>query len=539
MKKILSFEIIILIILLTFSSVNSYQFKDVYYFEEQNHDDSIIGDNISAWPQQGYNSTHIGRSPYSTSYNFGIEKWRFKVSICEGSPSIGPDGCIYFGCGDCYLYSVFPNGTLNWKKQLDSYAIGFYGSQPAIGGDGSIYYCPKEGNFINALNSDGSLKWRYESETIDTSITIKDEILYYGHRGGGVDVRYTNGTLKWRYNTSNIVQSTPAVDKDGIVYFGCNDYYIRALYPNGSLNWKYLTDYRVTGSPTISNNKTIYCGSGDEYFYALNPNGTLKWKILINTSMRCSPALDRDGNIYFGTEDGRIFSIKPSGDIGWVYDLGWAAHVWGSSPAISDDDVLYLVSYNSGNYNSGGKINALDLNGNLLFQKSLTDYWGYGCYSSPVIGKDGTVYFCSKDNDNNFLHAFGGYHDNGPPDAPSISGDQWGRWDSPHDFHFKSEDDDLSPVRYFIDWDDGTNETTSYCYPGAFITIYHTWYLIGRFTVKCKAIDTFGLESDWSYYEIICPINTQFYNNPLIELFKDRFPIIYDIMIRLIGGLKN
>ena len=39
------------------------------------------------WPMQGYDRKHIGRSPYSTADNPGIEKWRFAAEDwCDGSP---------------------------------------------------------------------------------------------------------------------------------------------------------------------------------------------------------------------------------------------------------------------------------------------------------------------------------------------------------------------------------------------------------------------------------------------------------------------
>ncbi|MCX6575994.1 MAG: PQQ-binding-like beta-propeller repeat protein [Candidatus Aminicenantes bacterium] len=52
------------------------------------------------------------------------------------SPSIGADGLIYFGAETGFIYAVNPNGTMNWKFQLQ-HAVNW--SSPAIANDGTIY----------------------------------------------------------------------------------------------------------------------------------------------------------------------------------------------------------------------------------------------------------------------------------------------------------------------------------------------------------------------------------------------------------------
>ena len=153
------------------------------------------------WPQQGYNAQHLGRSPYSTENTLGVEKWRFPAGDwCDGSPSIGSDGAIYFGSDDGYLYSVYPNGTLKWKFRAER-GVGDFGSHPAIAEDGTVYFGTTFGSYIQAVNPNGTSKWEYWVPEIDTSITIGgDGVIYYGHRGDGVDARYPNGTLKWRFS---------------------------------------------------------------------------------------------------------------------------------------------------------------------------------------------------------------------------------------------------------------------------------------------------------------------------------------------------
>jgi len=406
------------------------------------------------WPQQGYNAQHLGRSPYSTENTLGVEKWRFPAGDwCDGSPSIGPDGAIYFGSTDGYLYAVYPNGTLKWKFKSENF-IGGIGDHPAIADDGTIYFGTSFGSWIQAVNPDGTAKWAYQTSRIHTSITIgPDGMLYYGG-DGGMEVRYPNGTKYWDVSPG-CVQSTPAVDENNIIYFGCHDYNIYAYCPNGTMKWSYQTGHWVHGSPTIASDGTIYCGSDDEYVYALYPNGTLKWKTYINSCIHCSPSLDKNGNLYFGTWDSLIYSLEPNGTIRWIFHLNDRDRVWGPTPAISDDGTVYIGNGIDYSMLGGGEIIALDLNGNLKWRKTLCDSL---LQSSPVIGADGTVFICAS-NDlvgggaPGYLHAFGSVENNGPPDTPIIDGPTEGRVRDDIKFSVNAEDDDNTPIKYFVDWD--------------------------------------------------------------------------------------
>jgi len=480
------------------------------------------------WPQQGYNAQHIGRSPYSTENNPGVEKWRFPAEDwCDGSPSIGPDGAIYFGSSDGYLYAIYPNSTLKWKFRAES-GVGDFGSHPAIADDGSVYFGTKYGSYIQAVNPNGTGKWRDWVPEIDTSITIDDDLIFYGHRGGGVDVRYTNnGTLKWRFSTDGCVMSTPAVDENGIVYFGSHDCYIYAVYPNGTLKWRHITGEIVHGSPAIASDCTIYCGSGDNYIYAFYPNGTLKWRTYIDSCMRCSPSLDNGGNLYFGVWTDQLMSLDPEGNIRWIFNTQNNGGVWGSTAAVSNDGVVYFGNHLDFMMLGGGEIIALDLDGDLLWRKILCDSI---CRSSPVIGKNGDVYICCS-NDliggdaPGYLHAFGSIENNGPPDTPTITGPVEGQVRDNIKYQVKAEDDDMTPVKYFVDWDDGSTTTTQDYEPGISIPVSHKWTWRGTYNIKVKAIDTFGLESDWAYLEVTMPVSQQIIQKtPMSSWFLERFP---------------
>jgi len=488
------------------------------------------------WPQHGYNHQHIGRSPYSIAANPGIEKWRFPGAFfCDGSPIIDKNRTIYFG-SDYYLYSVNPNDTLKWRfrSHNDDFGSDVFGTHPAIAENGTIYIASYYGSTVYAVNPNGTEQWHAGTYQIETSVTLDDNgILYYGHRYG-VDARYPNGTLKWMFHTepmNSYVASTPAVDDNGIIYFGSHDTYIYAVYPNGTMKWRYMTGNWVHGSPSIGSDGTIYCGSDDCYLYALYPNGTLKWRTQTG-SQRSSPSQDKDGNLYFGVWEGKIYSVAPNGTIRWIYSLGELNGVWGSTVTISDDGTLYIGVCLEIGMLGGGEIVALDLNGMLKWQKTICD--SVLC-SSPVISADGTVYICAS-NDlvggdaPGYLHAFGSVENNQPPEAPTIEGPDHGKIKTGTKFIVQANDFDKTPVSYYFDWGDGTTRQTHDYEPGIPIPIYHTWDHRGTYTIKVKAIDTFGLESDWATFTIKMPIS---YNPPHFRFFDwllDHFPNAFPIL---------
>ncbi len=84
---------------------------------------------------------------------------------------------------------------------------------------------------------------------------------------------------------------------------------------------------------------------------------------------------------------------------------------------------------------------------------------------------------------------------------------------------------------YFIDWDSydymGYKETTTVGpFPsGTEVTVNHSWYYKGNYTIKVKAIDIIGGESEWATLEVVMPKSQNVYHGWL-----DKFPILQKIL---------
>jgi outer membrane protein assembly factor BamB len=355
----------------------------------------------SPWPMYCHDVHHTGRSPYSTIDTWD-EVWKFATSGWAGnSPAIDNDGVIYIGAYD--LYAVYPNGTLKWKFDTKG---SFSSSCPVIDENGIIYAGTQgaDEKYLYAINPDGTMNWKYPVGGVHASPAIGNAgIIYLADTDNWyIKALYPNGTLKWSYQTNHVIYSSPAIGLDGTIYCGSHDEYVYALYPNnGTLKWKFKTDNWVHGSPTVADDGTIYIGSDDGYLYALYPNnGTMKWKCNIGC-IRASPALDEDGTLYVGVWEKKFYAIYPNGTIKWSFNTG-NGKVWGSSPALSNDDTIYFGTCDL--ESSGGiEIIALYTDGTLKWRTDLDTV-----FSSPAIGENGTVYIgsCGSPGEG-FLNAFG------------------------------------------------------------------------------------------------------------------------------------
>ena len=92
--------------------------------------------------------------------------------------------------------------------------------------------------------------------------------------------------------------------------------------------------------------------------------------------------------------------------------------------------------------------------------------------------------------------------ENRPPSTPTIKGPPkakpiYGEVGEEYEFTIRSVDPDGDNIKYIVDWGDGSWEETSYYPSGENVTLKHTWDAQGTYTIRAKAIDVYGAESDW------------------------------------------
>ncbi len=327
----------------------------------------------------------------------GTLRWRCAIGgYVNSSPAVGPDGTVYIGSSDGYLYAVSPAGTLKWRHPTG----GQVWSSAAVANDGTVYFGSND-SCLYAVNAAGALKWRYQTDgPVGSSPAIAaDGSVYVGSNDGYLYAFSPGGTLKWRYPAGGAVVSSPAVGPDGTVFFGAENCYLYAVSPAGALAWSYRANGAIGSSPAIGADGTVYVGSIDGSVHAVSAAGTPVWQCPANCH-RASPAIAADGTVYVGSIDNVVCAIGPGGSVRWRYPTGGYVT---SCPAVAADGTVYVTSWS-------GHLYAVRPDGTLAWQYETGDYVA----AAPALAADGTVYVASNDN---YLYALNG--------ASPLAGSAW------------------------------------------------------------------------------------------------------------------
>lgn len=485
----------------------------------------VSGPMNSSWPMKSYNAQRIGLTTSSTIDNPGLEKWRFQTHIngIESGAAVTDNDMVIFGSKDWRVYALYPNGTLYWEYKTGQPIF----STPALAEDGTIYITSCD-HYLYALHPNGNLKWRFNTGQIVSASPVisPNGTIYIGHSQGRVFAMNPNGTEQWHYDLPDDIYGSAALGLDGTVYIGCWDNNFYALNPNGTFQWSFHTGNHVKGVPSVASDGTIYFGSWDGYLYALNPNGTMMWKCKVGSGTETTPAIAEDGTIYVGGDE--LYAVYPNGTMRWSVEPG--GQIFHSCPAVAAEGTIY-VGVNVGN-GVAGKIVAVNPNGTLRWEKTISDETAE---SSPAIAADGTVYIGSTGGPGGYLHAFGIIESNTPPNNPSITGPTNGDTGTVYGYHFSGVDSDNNPVRFFIDWGDGTTYTTRWCASGESTGRGHSWAEDGTYVIKAMTQDVLGLESNWSTMEVTMPFSFEPPHFHFIEWLLERFPNAFPLLRYLVG----
>jgi len=115
---------------------------------------------------------------------------------------------------------------------------------------------------------------------------------------------------------------------------------------------------------------------------------------------------------------------------------------------------------------------------------------------------------------------------NRPPKKPVIDGPSSGRVGTQYGYTFYTTDPDGDDVYYKIDWGDG--ETMPWDGPynsGQELRAFHSWSEKGSYTIRIKAKDVYGAESEWSALEVSMPKNRN------LPYFMNNLPYILKILL--------
>lgn len=214
----------------------------------------------------------------------GSLKWAFATGgSIESSPAISHDGStIYVGSFDGKMYAInASDGTPKPAPWPFDSGAPIQSSSPTVAPDGTIYFGNGAAGTpihrVYALNPNGTEKWHFDSGMFSTGAPSfevgsspaigQDGTVYIGSHDFNLYALRPDGTLKWRFQTQGVVFSSPAIDADGVIFIASSeptDHHVYAINPDGSEQWRFLLGGpEQQSSPVIGSDGAIYVGADD------------------------------------------------------------------------------------------------------------------------------------------------------------------------------------------------------------------------------------------------------------------------------------
>ena len=356
------------------------------------------------------------------------------------------------------------------------------------------------------------------------------------HTGYSTSTAPDTNTIRWRYTTGFLVDSSPAV-ADGKVYIGSGDGKVYCLNADtGGKIWDCIISYgEYYSSPAVADGKVYIGGSSDGKVYCLNAGtGAYIWDYQTSDAVESSPAI-ADGKVYIGSLDRKVYCFgnnrspnKPSkpypenGSINITTDVNLT---WSGGDPDVNDIVTYDVYFGSTHplqKIASNKSNTLINPGHLAY--SLTYFWSIVSWDNHGTSTVGPSWYFTTIEGNN------------PPNKPSKPvGQINGSKKIVYLYSTNTTDPDGDQVYYMWDWgDDSFSQWLGPYESGVMANASHAWAK-GSYSIRVKALDIYGLESDWSDpLEVIMP-KSKSINTPLFlhHLFQ-RFPFFEKILNQLL-----
>ncbi len=323
----------------------------------------------------------------------GSIKWKYPLTTgpdwFEGSPAISADGTAYIGCWNNYLYAIDVEsdfvGNEFWRFNASTPASaggqnfdGAIIASPTIGPDGTVYVGSMNG-FIFAIDANGQEIWDTDMLSPVLAGAVLNEAadtLYFGDGDGNFHaLDAVNGEVLWTYSVppehdlinrpeERGIEATPVLDGQGNILFSSVNGYLYMLSPDGVLKSTYAASDSILSSPVIDADGKIYFSSRDTYLYCLqvSTEGVLDilWELSIGDVLYSSPAIDDTGRVIVAAYSGG----STSGDTTSVYCFdGDGQSQWqpveiptlnDSSINISPDGTFYIGGYDGNMYKFQG-----------------------------------------------------------------------------------------------------------------------------------------------------------------------------------------
>ena len=443
----------------------------------------------------------LGDEQWNTTYGEFYHIWVDAISIDQTKDG----GYIVAGAGDfaggardtIFLFKTDINGNISWSKT----------------------FVFQEWNEAYSVQQTSDLGYIVAGWTmIDFNISNSDIILLKTDKDGNEQWNRTFGGVK-----SDRGYDVKETSDDGLILTGIIDGYswedgdllLLKTDSSGNEQWNrtfggLFLEYGYSVQQTTDEGYIITgltnsfgTGNGDVWLIRTDQNGTEIW------SRTIGGIYEDSGSSVFQTSDGGFVIAGRTESYGAGKEDLWVIR--------TDHNGIEIWNMTFGGIEEDGAGSIEQTTDGGYIIKGTTESYGFG---------GGDFWLIKIDVENQ------------PPVAPSISGKINGAAGTSYPYTFTTTDPDDDNVSYYIEWGDGsiTDWTALQASGPPGYGESHIWSEKDTYTIRAKAKDTYGAESEWGTLVVTMPKNKPFnFNFPLFSWLFEQFPYAFPILKYLMG----
>ncbi len=357
-----------------------------------------------------------------------------------------------------------------------------------------------------------------------------------------------NGNVVWEYNEASTPIDVERLNNGNtLIVESYGKERVLEVDIDGNVVWEYKGEtfpFHPADAERLQNGNTLitFGRLNQRGIIEVDINGNIVWEYDC-TGLFYTGDLERldNGNtlmiISVTENDSWLIEVDIDGNVVWEYN--------GDEFPFYPSDVERLQNGNTLIANYNGHVIEVDIDGEIVWEYNETNSTIdverlYNGYTLIVDSRDARV--IEVDNEGNLVWEYGMVNepsdveriDNQSPDAPSIDGPTKGKFGENYNYTFNSIDSDNHDIKFYVEWGDGS-EWTDFISSGENLTIGHIWNKANSYTIRVKAEDIYGAESEWSIYKVSMS-KIKIYN-PILQLILSifhRFPFFEKILNQII-----
>lgn len=283
--------------------------------------------------------------------NDGSENWHYNGSSGKSDgPVVLADETTYFGhnmSGSSDITALNPDGTLKWIY----YTVGT--SPLTLANDGSVYFSSWDNN-LNALKSDGSLKWQangpfgsfspivLENGNVINAARVSGTPHFYSYSSSGVQIWDTPFAPGYDY-----LPSHPSFDLGTGKINSAVGPHLVEINEEGELTKTTIDSNGIATTMVAISSDDLLIGfdftnynpaSGSQVIALDKSTKEIKWRFSVDSRVNNQMVIDKDNNVYFSAQNGKLYGLDEDGELMWVIDVATGTDI---SPILTKDVLIW------------------------------------------------------------------------------------------------------------------------------------------------------------------------------------------------------